>query len=70
MRSPFCSIHESMNTPKIEFVAYIYLHFISNIKVYIIQEKIVLYLICNCITFLFECKTEKLNSQRKHGQPM
>ena len=52
------SIHDSMNIPKIKFIAYIFILFeISKI-------------ICNPIVGCVQVKMEKLNSQRKHGQPM
>ena len=45
------SIHDSMNLPKNEFIAYIYiLLLISKILIYLnLGNKTVLYLICNCI---------------------
>ena len=51
------SIHDSMNRPKIEFIAYIYILFwISKNKIiYNLGNKTVLYLICICMNSLSEC---------------
>ena len=38
--------------------------------IYNLEEKTVLYLIFVVLTVLLEGKTEKLNSQCEHGQPM
>ena len=50
------SIHDFMNIPKIEFIAYIYLHYIINIlnikKYFNLGSKIVLYLKYNRINGL------------------
>ena len=48
------SIHDSMNRPKIEFIAYIYISLFIDIwnteNIYNLENESVLYLICNHIT--------------------
>ena len=62
--------HEHSNN----WIYCLYLHFIIDIEdieiIYNLGKKQNLHLICNLLTVLLECKTEKRNSQYEHRQPM